>query len=82
MRESLRAAAAAERTWHGPDINLGIGFSPAAKIRRDFARQITVGLEHYADDGSITNIASFRKQRQLFPAIDLNLLPAWEINFE
>lgn len=82
MRESLLAAAAAERAWHGPDINLGIGFSPAAKISRDFNRQITGGFEHGVDYGSITIAARRHDQRQLFPAIDLNLLPAWEINFE
>jgi len=73
---------ALERTWHGPDVNLGIGFSPAAKISYDFTKQITGGFEYYADYGSITNIASLHnQQQQLFPAIDLNVSPKWEINF-
>ena len=73
---------ALERTWHGPDVNLGIGFSPAAKISYDFTKQITGGFEYYADYGSITSIASLHnQQQQLFPAIDLNLSPDWEINF-
>ena len=73
---------ALERTWHGPDVNLGIDFSPAVKISYDFTRQITGGLEYYADYGSITNIASLRdQQQQFFPAIDLNVSPKWEINF-
>jgi hypothetical protein len=71
-----------ERTWHGPDVNLGIGFSPAAKISYDFTKQISGGLEYYADYGSITNIASLHyQQQQFFPAIDLNVSPKWEINF-
>ena len=73
---------ALERTWHGPDVNLGLGFAPAAKISYDFTRKITGGLEYYADYGSITNIASLHnQQQQLFPAIDLNVSPDWEINF-
>jgi hypothetical protein len=73
---------ALERTWHGPDVNLGIGFSPAAKISYDFTKKITGGFEYYADYGSITHIASLHnQQQQLFPAIDLNVSPNWEINF-
>ena len=73
---------ALERTWHGPDVKLGIDFSPAAKISYDFTKKITGGLEYYADYGSITNIASLHnQQQQFFPAIDLNVSPDWEINF-
>ena len=73
---------ALERTWHGPDVNLGIGFSPAAKFSYDFTKQISGGLEYYADYGSITNIASLHnQQQQFFPAVDLNMSPKWEINF-
>jgi hypothetical protein len=73
---------ALERTWHGPDVNLGIGFSPAAKFSYDFTKQISGGLEYYADYGSITNIASLHnQQQQFFPAVDLNVSPKWEINF-
>ena len=73
---------ALERTWHGPDVNQGLGFAPAAKISYDFSKKITAGLEYYADYGSITNVASLHnQQQQLFPAIDLNVSPDWEINF-
>ena len=73
---------ALERTWHGPDVKLGIDFSPAVKISYDFTKQITGGVEYYADYGSITNIASLHdQQQQIFPAIDLNVSPKWEINF-
>ena len=73
---------ALERTWHGPDVKQGIGFSPAAKISYDFTKEISGGLEYYADYGSITNIASLHnQQQQFFPAIDLNVSPVWEINF-
>ena len=73
---------ALERTWHGPDVNQGIGFSPAAKISYDFTKKITGGVEYYADYGSITSIAPLhQQQQQIFPAIDLNVSPVWEINF-
>jgi len=73
---------ALERTWHGPDVNLGVDFAPAAKISYDFTKQISGGLEYYADYGSLTNIASLHdQQQQIFPAIDLNVSPKWEINF-
>lgn len=73
---------ALERTWHGPDVDLGIGFSPAVKISYDFTKEVSGGLEYYADYGSITNIASLHdQQQQIFPAVDLNVSPKWEINF-
>ena len=73
---------ALERTWHGPDVNQGVGFSPAAKISYDFTRQIAGGLEYYADYGNLAAIASLHdQQQQFFPAIDLNVSPQWEINF-
>jgi len=73
---------ALERTWHGPDVALGVGFSPAAKVSYDFTRQISGGIEYYADYGSLTNIASLHyQQQQIFPAVDLNVSPDWEINF-
>ena len=73
---------ALERTWHGPDVNQGVGFSPAAKISYYFTKKITGGFEYYADYGNIANIASLHnQQQQLFPAIDLNVSPDWEIDF-
>lgn len=73
---------ALDRTFHGPDVKLGLDFAPAAKISYDFTKVIAGGLEYYADYGSITNIASLHnQQQQFFPAVDLNVSPKWEINF-
>ncbi len=67
---------ALERTWHGPDVTLGLDFSPAVKVSYDFTKKITGGIEYYADYGSLTSIASLHdQQQQIFPAIDLNRLP-------
>jgi hypothetical protein len=71
-----------ERAWHGPDVNAGIDFAPAIKVSYDFTKQITGGFEYYGDYGTIGNIDSLHnQQQQLFPAIDLNVSPDWEINF-
>jgi hypothetical protein len=73
---------ALERTWHGPDVNLGLDFAPGVKVSWDFTKVVTGGIEYYADYGSLTNIASLHnQQQQIFPAIDLNVSPKWEINF-
>lgn len=71
-----------DRTWHGPDVNLGLDFSPAVKLSWDFTKVVAGGVEYYADYGSVTNIASLHyQQQQIFPAVDLNVSPKWEINF-
>lgn len=73
---------ALERTLHGPDVNLGLDFSPAAKVSWNFSKPFAAGIEYYADYGSIANIASLHnQQQQIFPAIDLDVSPKWEINF-
>jgi hypothetical protein len=73
---------ALERTWHGPDVNLGLDFAPGVKFSYNFTKAIAGGVEYYADYGSLTHIASLHdQQQQIFPAIDLNVSPKWEINF-
>jgi hypothetical protein len=73
---------ALERSFHGPSVNEGVGFSPSAKFSYDFNKYISGGLEYYASNGSITGFASLHDQeQQFFPTIDLNVSPDWEINF-
>ena len=72
---------ALERTWHGPDIKQGIGFSPAAKLSYDFSRKISGGIEYYADYGRLGAFDSLHdQQQQIFAVTDLNVSPKWEIN--
>jgi hypothetical protein len=72
---------ALERTLHGPDVHQGLGFSPAAKVSYDFTRQISGGIEYYADYGRIGDFAPLREQQQqIFVVTDLNVSPKWEIN--
>lgn len=73
---------ALERTWHGPDVRQGIGFAPAAKVSYDFSKQVSGGVEYYADYGAFAQLDSFHEQQQQFFAVtDLNVSPKWEINF-
>ena len=72
---------ALERTWHGPDVAEGVGFSPAAKISYDFSKVVSGGFEYYADYGRLGNFYSLHnQQQQIFAVTDLNVSPKWEIN--
>src|ERR1700733_906824 len=72
---------ALERTWHGPDTALGLGFSPAAKVGYDFTKVISGGVEYYADYGRAGDFYSLHDQeQQIFVVTDLNVSPKWEIN--
>jgi hypothetical protein len=72
---------ALERTLHGPDVNKGLGFSPGVKVSYDFTRQISGGLEYYADYGRLGSFDTLHnQQQQIFAVTDLNVSPKWEIN--
>jgi len=72
---------AIERTWHGPDVNQGLGFSPGVKVSYDFTREISGGLEYYADYGRFFAFdALHEQQQQIFAVTDLSVSPKWEIN--
>jgi hypothetical protein len=73
---------ALERTWHGPDVNQGLAFSPGLKISYDFTSVISGGIEYYADYGPLGDFSpTHDQQQQLFVVTDLNVSPVWEINF-
>jgi len=72
---------ALERTLHGPDVNQGLGFSPAAKVSYDFTQVVSGGIEYYADYGRLGAFDSLHyQQQQIFVVTDLNTSPKWEIN--
>jgi hypothetical protein len=72
---------ALERTWHGPDVDQGLGFAPGLKISYDFTPVVSGGLEYYADYGRLNRFDPANKQQQqLFVVTDLNVSPLWEIN--
>jgi hypothetical protein len=73
---------ALERTLHGPDVSQGWGFAPSFKVSYDFTHVVSAGLEYYADYGRIGGFAPVHdQQQQVFVVTDLNVSPAWEINF-
>ena len=73
---------ALERTWHGPDVNLGLDFSPGVKVGYDITKVVNAGFEYYADYGRLTSPYPLRsQQQQIFAVTDLNVSPKWEINF-
>jgi hypothetical protein len=72
---------ALERTWHGPDVNQGLGFSPAVKVSYDFTKIVSGGVEYYADYGRFGAFHTLHEQQQqIFAVSDLNVSLKWEIN--
>jgi hypothetical protein len=71
-----------DRSFHGPGVKEGVGFSPNFKAGYDVTKRINAGLEYYGALGPITGLDPFRdEQQQIIPAVDLNLGPDWEFNF-
>jgi hypothetical protein len=60
----------------------GVSVNPNVKISWDLTGKITAGFEYYGTTGSLTAMAPVAQQQHvLYPAIDLNLSPDWEVNF-
>ena len=71
-----------DRSFHGPSVREGFVFSPNVKISYDFSKKIRGGIEYYSSLGPVTDFAPISEQQhQIFPVIDLNLSPKWEVNF-
>jgi hypothetical protein len=71
-----------DKSLHGQTVGQGFVFSPNFKFSYDFTKKITGGLEYYGSVGPATDFLATRlQQHQIFPAIDLNLSPKWEVNF-
>ena len=71
-----------DRSFHGTSVSQGVVFSPNFKFSYDFTKKITGGFEYYGAVGPATDfLPTGQQQHQLFPAIDLNLSPKWEVNF-
>ncbi len=69
------------RALKGESDSRGFQFSPNFKISYDVTRKIALGVEYYGALGPVTGFDPLRdQQQQIFPAIDLNLAPQWEIN--
>ena len=71
-----------DKSFHGASVHQGFVFSPNVKISYDFTKKITGGIEYYGSVGPATEFAPISEQQhQIFPTVDLNLSPRWEMNF-
>ncbi|PYV17535.1 MAG: hypothetical protein DMG21_08145 [Acidobacteria bacterium] len=70
-----------DRSFHGPSVSKGLEFSPNFKFSYDVTKKIAAGLEYYGAVGPVTGFDPLAdQQHQIFPTLDLNLAPQWEIN--
>jgi len=70
------------RALHGDNTRKGFEFSPNFKFSCDLVRKVTAGLEYYGSLGPVTEFHPLRDQQHtIFPSIDLDLGPEWEVNF-
>ncbi len=71
-----------DRSLHGLNTGKGWEFSPNVKVSYDFNSKITGGFEYYGALGPVSDFDPISQQsQQIFPVIDLNVSPDWEINF-
>lgn len=78
----LAVNPALERSFHGPSVPEGVGFSPAVKVAYSATRKLSAGFEYYGSVGPVFDFDAFRKeQQQFFPTIDYDFGPNWEFNF-
>lgn len=72
---------ALERSFHGPSVPEGVGFSPGLKVAYSFTRKFSAGFEYYGSLGPVTGFDPLaQQQQQLFPSIDYDFGPNWEFN--
>ncbi len=71
-----------DKSLHGDSVRQGFVFSPNLKISYDFTKRIAGGIEYYGSVGPATDFSPIsQQQHQIFPTVDLNLSPKWEVNF-
>ncbi len=71
-----------DKSFHGESSGQGWEFSPNFKFSYDLSKKVSAGLEYYGSLGPATDfLPTGQQQHQIFPVIDLNVNPRWEINF-
>ncbi len=69
------------RALKGENAGRGFAFSPNFKVSYDVTPKVAAGFEYYGALGPVGGFDLLQdQQQQLFPSIDLNLSPKWEIN--
>jgi hypothetical protein len=70
-----------DKSLHGPSVGQGFVFSPDLKVSYDFNSKVTGGFEYYGSVGPATDFLPISQQEhQIYPTLDLNVSPRWEIN--
>jgi hypothetical protein len=70
-----------ERSFHGPGVSEGVGFSPNFKVAYSVTRKLSAGLEYYGSLGPVTGFDPlYQQQQQIMPTIDYDFGPNWEFN--
>jgi hypothetical protein len=66
----------------GPDSDEPFDFEPGVKLGWNVTRVVVVGFEYYGATGAITDFEPGPDQRHMiFPTLDLEVSPDWELNF-
>ena len=72
---------ALERSFHGPSVSEGVGFSPNFKVAYSLTRKLSAGLEYYGSLGPVTGFDPlYQQEQQIIPSIDYDFGPNWEFN--
>ena len=73
---------ALDRSFKGESVGRGLEFSPNFKLSYDITPKVAGGLEYFGSLGPTTGFDPLKdQQQQIFPTLDLNLSPRWEVNF-
>ena len=70
------------KSFRGPGSSEGLGFEPGVKVAWDVTPKAAAGIEYYAETGPLKHFNPLSEQHHLiFPTLDLNVSPDWELNF-
>ena len=66
----------------GPDQHDAPEFEPGVKVAWNVTPLVAAGVEYYGATGSVTHFLPRDEQRHMiFPTVDLEVSPDWELNF-
>lgn len=70
------------KSLRGVDSHRGFEFEPGMKVSYAVSKKIEPGIEYYAATGPVTHFEMLHDQHHLiFPTVDINAGPDWELNF-
>ena len=70
------------KSLRGIDSHRGFEFEPGVKVLYAVTKKIGPGIEYYAATGPVTHFETPHDQHHLiFPTLDVNAGPKWELNF-